>query len=118
MYNKAKTSLILVPPGISGNVTIPAGVTSIGDNAFFNCTKLTGITIPDSVTSIGNNAFNGCYALTSVTFAGTIASGSFSSSSPFPGDLRDKYLAAPPDGGPGTYTRPSGSTNTWTKSVD
>jgi hypothetical protein len=27
--------------------------------------------------------------------------------------LRDKYLAA--NGGPGTYTRPSGSSNTWTK---
>ena len=32
-------------------------VTSIGDDAFYNCTSLTSITIPDSVTSIGYNAF-------------------------------------------------------------
>jgi hypothetical protein len=50
--------------------------------------------------------------LTSVTFAGTIDSGSFSSSSSFPGDLRAKYLAT--NGGPGTYIVTSG-TNTFNK---
>ena len=42
------------------------GVTSIGNNAFFNCGGLTSVEIPDSVTSIGSRAFFGCSGLTSV----------------------------------------------------
>ena len=39
------------------SITIPNGVTSIGDYAFYKCSNLMSITIPDSVTSIGNYAF-------------------------------------------------------------
>ena len=41
-------------------ITIPEGVTSIGDRAFFNCSSLTAITIPEGVTSIGDRAFFNC----------------------------------------------------------
>jgi hypothetical protein len=99
------------------NVTIGNSVTTIGENAFSGCTSLTSITIPDSVTSIGNYAFDRCTNLTSVTFQGTINSNNFmgANSSPFDGDLRDKFYATDrANGTPGTYTRASGST-TWTK---
>ena len=58
------------------SVVIEAGVTSIGNYAFFWCDGLTSITIPDgltsitipdSVTSIGDSAFSYCSSLTSIT---------------------------------------------------
>jgi uncharacterized repeat protein (TIGR02543 family) len=51
------------------NITIPAGVTSIGGAAFSGCTSLTNITIPASVTHIGDEVFLGCTNLATVTFA-------------------------------------------------
>ena len=42
------------------------GLTSIGDETFNRCSKLTSITIPNSVTSIGDYAFNGCCDLASI----------------------------------------------------
>ena len=55
-------------------VVIENGVTSIGNNAFYNCSSLTSVTIPSSVTSIGNNAFYDCTSLTSVTIPGSVTS--------------------------------------------
>ena len=49
-------------------------VTSIGDQAFYNCTSLTSVTIPDSVTSIGDRAFRYCISLTSVTIPDSVTS--------------------------------------------
>jgi TolB-like protein len=49
------------------SITIPSSVTSIGDSAFYDCDSLTSITIPASVTSIGNGAFFDCDSLTSIT---------------------------------------------------
>ena len=67
LYNKNKTSLIAVPGAVSGNVTLYASITTIGNSAFSGCTSLTGITIPAGVTSIGERAFIGCTSLTSIT---------------------------------------------------
>ena len=52
--------------------TIPDSVTTIGDNAFYNCRSLTSVAIPDSVTEIGNYAFYDCSSLTSVTIPDSV----------------------------------------------
>ncbi len=55
-------------------VIIGNGVTSIGSEAFGNCSSLSSVTIPDSVTSIGRSAFNGCSGLASVTIPDSVTS--------------------------------------------
>lgn len=55
-------------------ITIPEGVTSIGDHAFAYCSSLKEITIPEGVTSIGNNAFISCDSLIEITIPGSVAS--------------------------------------------
>ena len=49
------------------SVSLPKGLTSIGEAAFSGCSSLTRITIPESVTSIGEAAFSGCSSLTRIT---------------------------------------------------
>ena len=56
------------------SVTIPNSVTSIGEWAFWECSGLTSVTIPNSVTSIGESAFSWCSSLTSVTIPNSVTS--------------------------------------------
>ena len=56
------------------SVTIPNSVESIGYRAFQNCSSLASITIPNSVTSIGSRAFYACSGLTSITIPNSVRS--------------------------------------------
>lgn len=56
-------------------------VSTIGPQAFEDCTGLTSVTIPSSVNTISNGAFNGCIGLSSITIPNSvhfIAAGAFS----------------------------------------
>ena len=92
LYNKAKTELVCYPrrkPGTAftvpaevkkirdiafgacklQSITLPEGLTTIGEYAFLGCSDLKSVKIPGSVTSVENFAFEGCTALTDVTVA-------------------------------------------------
>ena len=54
--------VLYVPNKIQGY-----NVTAIGEDAFYNCSKLESIEIPNSVKTIGDNAFYNCSNLKSIT---------------------------------------------------
>jgi uncharacterized repeat protein (TIGR02543 family) len=106
--NAGKTSLIALklPAGLTsiggnafsdcsnltGTLTLPAGLTSIGDNAFSNCSNLSGtLTLPAGLTSIGYYAFANCSglsgSLTLPTGLTSIESGTFNNCSGLSGNL-------------------------------
>jgi len=62
------------------SIFIPNSVTTIGDCAFFNCSSLISIIIPNSVITIGGSAFYSCRNLISVSISNsvtTLGSGAF-----------------------------------------
>lgn len=80
-YAFSSTSItgITIPNGITsiGNgafeiceslvsVSLPDTITALSDSVFRCCSSLTSVLIPSSVTSIGNNAFERCTSLTSI----------------------------------------------------
>lgn len=95
LYNKDKTEIVFVPKAIA-EVTLPSGITAIGEyafrgctkletlvlnegletigfNAFLNCTALPSIELPQSLKEIGNRAFENCTLLTSITIPAGVA---------------------------------------------
>ena len=60
--------------GENSEVTIPEGVQSIGDSAFWGCSSLTSLTLPSSLKLIGDSAFWGCSSLTSLTLPSSLQS--------------------------------------------
>lgn len=65
------TSLIRVKRDIT-NAIVPDSVTTIGANAFYNCTELTNIDIPNSVTDIGGRAFFNCAELIDINIPDSV----------------------------------------------
>ena len=49
-------------------MTLPAGITEIGDGAFWGCSGLTSLTLYAGITEIGSEAFNDCSGLKEVRF--------------------------------------------------
>ena len=66
LFNKAQDTLISYPPGRIGAYSIPNGVVTIANGAFYYCEKLTAINFPNTITEIENGAFYYCTSLVSV----------------------------------------------------
>lgn len=67
LYNKEKTNFIHIPANVTGEITIPEGVTKLEDSAFSSRKNITNITFPSTLTEIGTGAFTNCRGLTSFT---------------------------------------------------
>ncbi len=55
-----------------GSSTIPEGINSIGEEAFFSCNSLTNIKIPNGVTVIGESSFSNCKNLEFVSLSDSV----------------------------------------------
>lgn len=66
VYDKSQTRLVIVPPGISGEHTIPNTVTELGDFAFYSCYKLTKINLPGKLKTLPKGVFAGCSGLKTI----------------------------------------------------
>ena len=56
------------------DIELPAGITSIGDDAFVNCSNLQNINLPSGITTIGTGAFWDCSNLTNVILPSALTS--------------------------------------------
>ena len=85
--NRSDITSVVIEPGVTSigsqafyecsnltSITIPSGLTSIGEQAFVYCTGLTSITIPSGFISIGDYAFWNCTGLTSITIQNGVTS--------------------------------------------
>ena len=66
LFDKEKTTLLLMPAGYEGTYEVPRSVIQIGMGAFVSCEGLTKVTIPVGITTIGGSAFYGCTNLNEV----------------------------------------------------
>lgn len=73
LYNADSTHLISYF-GKEAFVTLPTGLTSIGDGAFSWCDSLLQITLPAGVTCIGDEAFYGCKSLREISMPASLDS--------------------------------------------
>lgn len=66
LYGKGMNVLIRCPRGKTGMLTLPYGVSVIGEHAFKKCKNIVEISFPSSLRSINSSAFSSCEGLKNV----------------------------------------------------
>ncbi len=74
LYDKNKTQLIYCPPATSGVFVIPATVSTVAVDAFYNCSGLTSITLPEGLTTLEDWALEECSGLTTISLPSSLNS--------------------------------------------
>ncbi|MGN0997127.1 MAG: leucine-rich repeat protein [Candidatus Ventricola sp.] len=78
--------------GTAANVTVPGGVTAIGDSAFFKNKTLETVTLPEGLKEVGTEAFSGCTKLREASFPSTLETVGRNA---FSGDNQLKHVTLP-----------------------
>ena len=73
------------------HVSLPEGLTKIGDGTFENCSALRSIRLPSTLNEIGDEAFKGCTKLVSIIIPENVET---IGKRAFPEELKDVYLMA------------------------
>ena len=63
-----------LPAKYEGDYTIPSTIRNIACEAFYGCSKMTGVDIPERVQAIANNTFSGCQSLKAVDIPDSVTS--------------------------------------------
>ena len=63
-------TLVFCPPGLSDELSLPAGIQKIDKSALWRCSLLNSVIFPESLTYLEAGAIMTCVKLTSVTFLG------------------------------------------------
>lgn len=63
IYSKDGKTLVLCPPGKTGEFVVPRHATIIAPYAFRTCKKITSIVLPEGIEEIPDGAFIGCWGL-------------------------------------------------------
>ena len=71
-YSKASETPWSEVANIIKKISVPKGVTSIGDYAFSNLVELEEVILPEGVNNLGKNAFSNCEKLNKVTLPDSI----------------------------------------------
>ena len=74
VFTKDMKTLVMYPPGKTGEYRIPGSVTKIQNSAFHACAGPPSVRIPASMTDIGQWAFRYCYGLTSIYISESVSS--------------------------------------------
>lgn len=72
LFDKSQKTLLRFPPAHSASYLVPAGTTTIGEEAFVFSALITSVTVPASITNIQDSVFDYCSNLAVVTFLGDV----------------------------------------------
>ncbi len=74
LFSKDGTSLISMAGSPAGTFTVPVGVTTICEGAFWDCSKLKSIVLSPTVERIEDDAFKNCSSLATINLPETVRS--------------------------------------------
>ena len=88
-------------PRLTGMLEIPDKVTSIGQNAFYDCSNIEGVTFPKDLENIQSQAFANCFGIGRIICKGTMPA--YVMSGAFDGVPKDNFTLEVPESSVSQY---------------